>query len=569
MLSSLFVSDLALIRRLSVDFHRGFSVLTGETGGGKSLVLDAFSLILEPRAPKELVREGAERTEVSLFFDELSPETKAALADSFSAEELEEGVTLSRTVTAEGNSTCRAGGRTVPASRLSEIARTLLSLQGQGAAGGLFDQKNHRRYLDSALTKEEAQRLEEYRRVYREYTREKSALAELESQTGNEKEKIELWDYQMREIARVKPKAGEEDALEAKLSSLQNVEKLHAALYTADRALSGGEKGKGARFLLEAAAGRLASLGESDPQFALSGELYEIARRVGEIAGDVSFRLAETGEEDPADLSDRIRRRLDALYQLKQKYGGTVEDVIAYYAEIARKKDLTLSLKDDIKRASAALAAREKELFAAAETVTAARRRAAKQLEEDVHALLAFLDMPKTRFFAEVAPVPPGPDGADAVSFLLSANTGEGIKPLALVASGGEGSRVMLALHLKLGKAKDADTMVFDEIDTGVSGATAQKIGIALKTLARTRQILCVTHSAQVSTLADRHYLVKKAEKDGRTETSVTLLDETASLMENARLFSGATLTEEARDAAQELRSEGLREFEKWKNTVF
>ena len=568
MLANLFVSDLALIRRLSVDFHKGFSVFTGETGAGKSLVLDALGLILKQKGAKELIREGAEKMEVSLFFDSLSPETMEALGDDFSSEELKEGIVLSRTVTRDGKSVCRMGGRTVPFSRLSAVAAELLSIQGQDAAGGLFDEKNHRRYLDSALDEKGLAILEEYRALYSAWSSLRGELSSLASMQGDEKEKVALYDYQMKEIAKVKPRAGEEEALEAKLRELKSQEKLHGALYTADRALNGGEKGRGALFLLEAAAGKLEGLGEEDPQFPLSTELYELAARAKEIARDVSFRLSGIGEDDPAELMDRIQRRLDLLYRLKLKYGSTVEEVLSYYEELKRKKDLTLSLKDDIKRKSAELEKLEGALKEKAALLTAERKRVARELEEGIHSVLAFLDMPKTRFFVTITPTAYGQEGADFVTFSLAANTGEGVKPLSQVASGGEGSRIMLALQLKLGKAKDADTMVFDEVDTGISGATAQKIGIALKTLSLKKQILCVTHSAQVSTLANQHYLVEKKEAEGRTESTVIPLDEEGLLMENARLFAGATLTQEARTAAEQLRREGTLEFEKWKDNV-
>lgn len=567
MLTSLFVSDLALIRRLSVDFHRGFSVLTGETGAGKSLVLDSLGLFLSPKAGKELVRHGEEKLEVSLYFTELTEEQITSLSELVDPEEAREGVTLTRIVYASGKSLSKLCGRTLPFSRLSALASELLAIHGQNSAVGLLDEKKHGRYLDDALSPEGRKALSEYRAAYEEHLAAKKALDQLRADVLEGKEKLALYEYQMQEIARVKPKRGEEEKLEEKLRHLQNFEKEYGAVATAHRALSGGEKGKGAVFLLSTAARRLEELGEGEYSEA-AGKLYELAESAKELESSLSAALDGYGEKDPGDLMDRIQKRMDALYRLKQKFGMTVDEILDYYEQIKEKKDLTLRGKDDIKKGELRLASLAETLSLAGEKLSEARKETAEKLEREIHGTLAFLDMPKMRFSVLLTPCPAGADGCEKVAFGIAANTGEGTKPLAQVASGGEMSRIMLALSLKLLKEKDAPTMIFDEIDTGISGATAQKIGICLKSLARDRQIFCVTHSAQVSTLADRHFLVEKSESDGRTETRLTLLDEAGSQRENARLLGGRELSDEARCAADKLRSEGLAEFEKIKDTL-
>ena len=567
MLTSLFVSDLALIRRLSVDFHRGFSVLTGETGAGKSLVLDSLGLFLSQKAGKELVRHGEEKLEVSLYFTELTEEQIASLSELVDPEEAREGVTLTRIVYATGKSLSKLCGRTLPFSRLSALASELLAIHGQNSAVGLLDEKKHGRYLDDALSPEGRKALAEYRSAYGEHLSAKKALDQLRADVLEGKEKLALYEYQMQEIARVKPKRGEEEKLEEKLRHLQNFEKEYGAVATAHRALSGGEKGKGAVFLLSAAARKLEELGEGEYAEA-AAKLYELAESAKELEGSLTSALDGYGEEDPGDLMDRIQKRMDALYRLKQKFGMTVDEILDYYEQIKEKKDLTLRGKDDIKKGELHLASLAETLSLAGEKLSEARRETAEMLEREIHGTLAFLDMPKMRFSVLLTPCPAGADGCEKIAFGIAANTGEGTKPLAQVASGGEMSRIMLALSLKLLKEKDAPTMIFDEIDTGISGATAQKIGICLKSLARDRQIFCVTHSAQVSTLADRHFLVEKSESEGRTETRLTLLDETGSQRENARLLGGRELSAEARCAADKLRSEGLAEFEKIKDTL-
>ena len=563
MLTSLFVSDLALIRRLSVDFHRGFSVLTGETGAGKSLILDSLGLFLSSKGGKELVRHGEEKLEVSLFFTDLDDQLISHLSELVDPEEAREGVTLTRIVYASGKSLSKLCGRTLPFGRLSELAGKLLAIHGQNSAVGLLDEKNHRRYLDDALDGAGRSVLEEYHRAYKEYLGAKKALDALRQAVAEGKEKLALYDYQMQEIARVKPKKGEEEKLEEKLCHLQNFEKEYGAVATAHRALSGGEKGKGAVFLLSAAARKLEELGEGEHAQSAQ-KLYELAESAKELESSLSSALADYGEEDPGDLMDRIRKRMDSLYRLKQKFGMTVDEILDYYAEIKEKKDLTLRGKDDIKKSELAVAKLEKALADAANALSDARRRTAEKLEREIHGTLSFLDMPKMRFSVLLTPEEAlGAEGAEKVAFGIAANVGEGTKPLAQVASGGEMSRIMLALSLKLLKEKDAPTMIFDEIDTGISGATAQKIGICLRTLARDRQIFCVTHSAQVSTLADHHFLVEKSEADGRTQTDLTPLDGEGSQKENARLLGGKMLSDEAKRAAEKLRQEGLAEYEK------
>lgn len=563
MLSQIYVSDLALIRRLSLDTEGGFSVLTGETGAGKSLILDSLGLFLSNKGTKELVRLGEEKLTVSLFFTEPDEEIVASLSDEFDRDELVDGITLTRSVWANGKSSCKICGRSVSFGVLSSVAARLIAIHGQHDSGGLLDEKRHLSYLDSALDDEGKALREEYSVLYRSWREAQDALLRLKQAEESDGEMVPLYEFQMKEIAAVAPKEGEEEELEARLRYLQSFEKRHGALYTAHRALDGGEKGRGALYLLEAAARKLAIAGSEEDQKA-SDELYEMLRRAREIRDEVGDSLSALGGEDPEEELDRVQKRLSALFRLKQKYKKDISEILEHYREIREKKALSLSRKDDIIRQSADVKAKREALDGTKARLSAARKRVAKDLEETIHGTLSFLDMPKMRFFVELEELgEPSPDGGERVRFVIAANTGEGAKPLAKVASGGEMSRIMLALQLKLGKAKDAETLVFDEIDTGISGATAQKIGICLKTLSETRQVICVTHSAQVATLADHHFLVAKAEKDGRTETTLTPLSPEESLRENARLLGGATVSGDARKAAETLRTEGQAEWQK------
>ncbi len=568
MLASLFVSDLALIKRLSVDFHRGFSVLTGETGAGKSLVLDSIALFLSSKGQKELVRRGEEKMEVSLYFTDLSEEAEEFCSELVGKEEIADGVTLSRVVFADGKSTAKINGRSFPFARVSEAAKMLLSVHGQHESGGLLDEKKHRKYLDSALDEEGRKALLEYSELYSEYRDLSAKISEMEREAPDAEETVALIDFKLREIAKVKPKIGEEEALEKKLATLRSFEKNYSALSTAERALGGGEKGKGAIYLLEGAARKLEQFGEEEPYSSFSAQLYEFARKAKEMRDEIGYQLSEFSEEDPGDLSDRVQKRLDEIWRLKAKYGTSIDQILSKYEELKQKKDLTLSLKDDIKRGKEKLKKLKKELLLAGEKVSAARKKCAEKLESEIHSVLAFLDMPKMRFSVLFEALSePSAEGMEKITFGIAANTGEGIKSLSQVASGGELSRIMLALSLRLGKEKDADTLIFDEIDTGISGEAAQKVGICLKILGESRQIFSVTHSAQVATLADHHYLVEKREEGGRTESVLTELSREGSLREAARLLGGKDLSEEAISAAEKLFAEGKEEFLNQKDT--
>ncbi|MBP5289299.1 MAG: DNA repair protein RecN, partial [Clostridia bacterium] len=288
-----------------------------------------------------------------------------------------------------------------------------------------------------------------------------------------------------------------------------------------------------------------------------------LAEEAAALAGDVSRRYADAAEEDPAETLDRIQGRLDKLFRLKQKYGGTEESVLAAYEKAVAGRERLEARAGEVARLETEKKKLVKQLKETGALLRNARLAVAKELETGVRELLAFLDMPGTAVRVSLEELPdPGPRGLDKAAFLLAANAGEGEKPLAKIASGGELSRIMLALQLKLGKAKTADTVVFDEIDTGISGATAQKIGLCLKALGESRQVICVTHSAQVATLADHHDKVEKTEADGRTETTVRALDSEASLEEVARILGGKTLGSATRENALALREEGLREYD-------
>lgn len=563
MLQNLTVKNLALISFLSCDFERGFQVLTGETGAGKSLVLDSLNLFLSTGGTKSLVRRGEKELEVTLLFTDLSDKARAAVAES--GIEAEDDLVLCRKVSDEGKSRSFINGAPVSGAQMRAVAAALFAINGQNAAMGLIDEKNHLSYVDATLSEEGKRCREDYRALYRDYSEKKRELDEILADKRDPKELIALYDYQLSEIRAAAPKKGEDEELEKKLQKIQASEKLFAALTAADRALSGGEKGRGAAFLTGYAAAKLSAL-TGFPSYAAAAEKLEnIAAELTQLAREVSGELADI---DDGEDREALEKRIDTLYRLKQKYGPELADVFAYYEKIKTQKRLLSDREYVIREKTRELETIKKRLLEKGGELSDNRRDCGAMIEEKVAAILAFLDMKKTRVFVRVLPLEePRESGTDRVLFTLVSNVGEGEKPLSRIASGGELARILLALELSCGAAAQTDTAVFDEVDTGISGATSQKIGLCLKKLAEKKQVFCVTHSAQVASLADCHYKVEKKETDGRTETGVRLLSESESETELARILGGADPEKTARQNAAALIIEGKTEYEKMKNT--
>lgn len=569
MLRNLYVKNLALISSLSVDFSAGFSVLTGETGAGKSLVLDSLNLFLQKGSPKELIRRGEEEMAVSLYFDSLSDAALAKIADLVPGAETEDGLSLTRKIERSGKSACRINGRSVPFATLREAALSLFFIHGQHDVAGLLDAKTHIGFLDSAFSAAELAAKAEYRALFADYKKISAEIDRMLKDTRDPEAAAAYYDYQIREITKAHVKENEEEILSKKLAELRASEKIHAALSLCDRALSGGEKGRGAAALLEIAAAKMETLADFEAYTELAKTLRTLALEVQSAAEEAAALRADFAEEDPGEQMDKIQRRLDTLYRLKAKYGNTEEEILAFLQKVTAEKEELLTRSDRLADLESERAALRETLRQRAAVLTRIREAKKTKLESEVQKVLAFLDMEKTRFEVHITPLPEfSGEGLDEVEFFVATNPGEDAKPLCRIASGGELSRIMLALQCKLGREKDIGTLIFDEIDTGISGSTSQKIGISLKSLAEKGQIFCVTHSAQVASLADRHYRVSKSEENGRTETRVSLLSENESLSEIARILGGKEIGAESRSNAAALRAEGLSEFEKQKKLL-
>ena len=549
MLRSLHIENVAVIRRVDLDFREGFSVLTGETGAGKSIIIDSINLLLGNRVSRELLRSGAEQALVSAVFDGLSDGVCRTLEElGFSVED--HTLMLQRTLGSDGRSQTRLDGRVITQSLQREIARLLISIHGQSDSQKLLQKSAHLELLDHYARPDAA--LAEYQKTFSAL---QSVRRQINSIRVDDSEKLrlrEMLGYQIADIDAVKPKPDEEETLTRERDRLANLEQINRQAELIYRALRGGEKGS-ALSLVKRAGVALDQLGTMvEGTESLGDRLSFVASELEDLAERV-IAYADDDREDPTARIDCIETRLEAIAKLRRKYGNSVEEILAFRARAAERMEELDGSEERLE----ALEAEEKRLSAEAKRqasiLTRARKDAAREITSRVTEALAFLDMPRVRFEIAVAPAELCESGADDVEFLIATNPGEPLLPLIRIASGGELSRIMLALRSVLDDRDGAATVIFDEIDTGVSGKTSRKIGIKLHETARTTQVLCVTHSAQIASLADTHFRITKEEHDGRAETRVTELSDERRVEEIARILGGIEITEVQRSAAREM----------------
>lgn len=557
MLASLHIENVAVIRSLDLELEPGFTVLTGETGAGKSVILDSINLLLGGRFSRELIRTGETRATVAGLFCCLDDRALAALSALGVEPDEEGGLLLQKTVTADGRSHTRLNGQSITLALQREIARVLICINGQHEGQALLQKSSHLALLDAYAG--DANELAAYRQSYAALQAARKALDAISLDAAEKARRAEMLAYQINDIDAVKPKVGEEEKLTREAARLQNLEKISRSVNLAARYLSQAEKGS-AVMLLERSAQALRQIADVIP------EAHELAERLDscryEVA-DVADRVIDFAvdeDSDPTERLNRIEGRLDALTKLKRKYGADEREILAFRAKAAAELETLNDADNRAETLRREIAGLEEKAVEAAAALHERRREAAERLREQVLTTLAFLDMPKVRFAAAVAPMKEAdgkprfaPDGTDDVEFMLAANPGEPLLPMAKIASGGELSRILLALKRVLADRDGVGTIVFDEIDTGISGRTARKIGLLLSDVARGTQVLCVTHSAQVASMADDHCLIAKHERDGRVETAVTALDEEGRIGELARIMGGIEITDVQRRAAAEL----------------
>ena len=547
MLHLLHIENIAVIEEADITFDGGFNALTGETGAGKSIVIDALGAVLGQRTSRDLIRTGAHRAFVSALFTGVPP--LAVLAEQ-GLEAPEGELLLQREICADGRNVCRVGGKPVTVAQLRRVGCQLINIHGQQDGQQLLDEEQHQTYLDSYGRLEPA--LEAYRACYQAMEEIRRKMSRLEMDESEKARRVDSLQFQIDELERARLEPGEEEELDRRRSILRSGEKLTSAVEGALWSLSGGDEGGGAVSGLREAARAMSGirgLGEDFSQLygrleALQSEAYDVAETLRDLSDGFDF--------SPQEL-DRLESRADQLYRLKKKYGATVEDMLAYLDRCREELDRITFAADTLARLEKDLAKERKRTLEAAGTLSRARKAAAAELEKRIQEELRQLDMPRVRFSIQFTDKEPDDTGTDQIRFLMSANVGEELRPISRVASGGELARIMLALKNVLAENEDIGTLVFDEVDTGVSGRAAQKVARKLAQVSRRKQVLCVTHLPQLAAMADTHFSVEKGERDGRTYTSVVRLDREKRCAELARLTGGETVTGAMLAGAREL----------------
>ncbi len=555
MLCELYIENLAVIEKAGISLREGLNVFTGETGAGKSIVIDAINAILGHRVSREVVRHGAAKARITASFRELPPRAVAKLAE-YGYEPEEGEITIMREIFADAKSSARISGRPVTVGILREIGTELINIHGQHDNQVLLAPERHMeildRYGDLSVP------LEEYTDCYRNVVRIKREMKKAAQNEQGKAERIDLLTYQVNEIRTAELRPGEDEALEAKRTEYRSASRILGFLRQAQAALD-GDSGEGGSLDLTRQA--IQSLERAADVCENAGELYSKLDGVGAELESLSEGIAELMESlhfSPTEL-ERLENRLDELNQLKRKYGGNIEAVLKY-GEAAQEELSSLELSGQrIQELNQAGQREYQRLLRLAEEITALRRQAAERLTASVTKELAFLDMPNVRLEVSMQQGKPNPRGRDAVEFLISTNRGEPPKPVAKIASGGELSRIMLAIKNTLADRDEIPTLIFDEVDTGVSGRAAQKIGLKLQQAAEHRQILVVTHLAQIAALADAHYLIQKESNEERTFTEVLPLDLEGRTAEVARIMGTDQITSLTLKNAAEMIQNGRR----------
>ena len=558
MLELLHIENIAIIEAADIVFERGFNALTGETGAGKSIVIDALSAVLGQRTSRELIRTGADKAFVGATFSGVDPELTAPLGIS---PEEDGTLLLQREIHGDGKNVCRVNGRPVTVGQLRALGARLLNIHGQHDGQQLLDEEQHIVYLDSFGKTESL--AEAYGVKYKHFTDIRRQIAALQMDEAEKARRVDTLQYQIEELRRAKLKRGEEEELSSRRGMLRNGEKFLDAVAGADYALNGDESGGGALSALHQAQDALGAVRHLDDGFdALYQRLGEAYSEVYDIAATVEDKRGEL-DVSPGEL-DRVESRMDQLYRLKKKYGATVEDMLEYLRRCTEELAQIEDAGDTLARLEHELSGAEKAARQAANALSDARKASAERLTEQILSELRQLDMGKIRFAVDFAEKPLDGDGVDTVRFLMSANVGEELRPIHKIASGGELARIMLAMKNVLSEQDHVGTMVFDEVDTGVSGRAAQKVAEKMARISRRKQVLCVTHLPQLAAMADTHFSVEKGERNGRTYTEVRRLDREQRRQELARLTGGSHVSQTMLDGAEEL----LTEAEKFRDSL-
>lgn len=553
MLTTLYIENIAVIEKTSIDFSQGLNVLTGETGAGKSIIIDSINAIMGQRTSKELVRTGAKTALVTAQFDDVNDTVKAKLKELGYDNEDDDTLILQRSISAAGKSTCKINARPASVTVLKEVAKNLINIHGQHESYELFSPDTHIDYIDSfgELNSE----LDDYREKYKKYKALKKQLNEANSDESARLHEIDLLTYQTTELFNADVQPDEIEQLENERIVLMNSEKIFTLLNDARELLDGDERTAGGVESVESAMNYI------QRATSLNGEYESISESITDVYYNLRDCIeaisdaADSVESDPQRLEE-IDERLDLLNRLTRKYGCECNELPSLAEKMQTRLEELLSYDKNRDQLEADYKEAENNALVAAQKLSEIRKKTAKVFSERVREEMSFLNMPNVQIVTQFENTDFYEKGTDKIEFLISANPGEPPRPVAKIASGGELSRMMLAIKTVLASTDDIDTLIFDEVDTGISGSAAQKVGMKLKEVSKSSQVLCVTHQAQLAALADAHYLISKQVEGGRTFTQVKLLDFDGRKHELARIIGGVSITDAALAHAESMLKE-------------
>lgn len=546
MLKTLDIENIAVIEKTTVDFSSGLNVLTGETGAGKSIVVDSINAILGERTSRELIRYGADSAFVSAYFEDISDTVRNKLAELGFDNEGDNSLLISRKITLAGKSNCRINGKSATVSMLKEIGNLLVNIHGQHDSQALLNPDYHYKYID--MMSDDKTVYEDYKNTFKELINVRRKLKSLTNSEFDKERELELLEYQIKELEDADIIIGERDALLKKRDLISKSENITSALNMVLTAINGNDDTDGVQSSINICNNTVSS-------FDVLKEISQILTNVNdefEVVKDKIEKLFDKIEFDPNEL-ELVEERLDLLYRLSNKYGSSEEEMLEFLDNAKSRLNSIVYADKELEK----LNLQYDELFdktvLKADKLSCSRKKIAAEFEKQVKSELEFLDMPKLEFVVDFNKGNLSSNGYDKIEFLISTNLGEPPKPLSKIASGGELSRIMLAFKNILSHNDSIGTLIFDEIDTGVSGRASHKIGLKLKSVSKNTQVICVTHSAQIASNADEHFLINKEVKDAKTYTSVNQLDFEARKRELARIMGGLEITDTLLDSAEEL----------------
>lgn len=552
MLQTLYIENIAVIEKITIDFRKGLNVLTGETGAGKSIIIDAINAVMGQRTSKDIIRTGEQSAFVSAQFDNINSEVIKKL-DELGFSDDEGILIIQRTLNLSGKSVCKINGRPATVSMLKELSKYLINIHGQHENYELFSPETHIDYIDSYGKSKEL--LDDYEERYREYKILKKKLDEANSDESERLKEIDLLSFQVQELNDADIQPGEQELLEAERTSLMSYEKIFSLLNEAKMLLTGDENADGGVELIDSVCSDIQQASRYNSEYEdLSNMLSDIYYNLQDCADSISDAI-DNLESDPQRLEE-IEERLDLLNRLTRKYNCSCDELIPLNEKMQTRLDELLNFDKNRDELLKAFEDSEKLTMQSAQRLSNHRKKVAQEFSKKVKTEMSFLNMPNVELVPKFGTTEFTSKGIDKAELLISANPGEVPRPVAKIASGGELSRMMLAIKTVLSSSDTVDTLIFDEVDTGISGSAAEKVGLKLKEVSENSQVLCVTHQAQIAALADNHYLIRKKVDDGRTFTDVSILDHEGRKNELARIIGGVNITQAALAHAESMLKE-------------